>query len=186
MRKLYALFSIVVIVVFFTGFSNAQNNVAVGVQAGVALPLDDFGDIYDAGFGGQGTFAIRVSPNVDVTGSVGYLTWSGKDLDYTFSTIPILAGIRYYFREEKFNPYITGELGIHFTTVDVPTLIVRGLTISGISASDSFFGFGLGAGFLYQLSPKLNLDVNSKFSSISSSGGSSNYISIMAGLLVSL
>lgn len=45
MRKLYALFSIVVIVVFFTGFSNAQNNVAVGVQAGVALPLDDFGDI---------------------------------------------------------------------------------------------------------------------------------------------
>ena len=57
---------------------------------------------------------------------------------------------------------------------------------SVLGESDSFFGFGAGAGFLYQLSPKLSLDVNAKFSSISSSGSASSYINVMAGVLIAL
>ena len=69
------------------------------------------------GFGGQGNFAYHINPMLDVTASVGYLTWSGKEADYTFSSVPVLAGVRYYFGKDKFKPYVAGELGMHFTTV---------------------------------------------------------------------
>lgn len=181
------LLSVILLAVLFTGFINAQSKMAVGIQAGIALPMGDFGDGYDMGFGGTATFAYHINPMIDVTGSVGYLTWSGKEADYKFSSIPVLVGARYYFGQGKFLPYVAAELGMHFTTVDVPEVVIPGFgTYGGGSASDSFFGFGAGAGFLYQLSPKLNLDVNAKFSSISSSGSASSYINVMAGVLIAL
>ena len=181
------LFVALFIFTLFVGFSNAQSKMAVGAQGQVAVPLGDFGDGYKTGFGAQGTFAYHINPMLDVTGSVGYLTWSGKEADYTFSSVPVLAGVRYYFGKDKFNPYVTGELGIHFVTFDVPSVVIPGFgTIGGGSSSDSYFGFGAGVGFLYELNPKLNLDVAAKFNSISSSGSSSNYVSILAGVLFAL
>jgi hypothetical protein len=181
------LLSVLLLAVLFTGFINAQGKMAVGIQAGIALPMGDFGDGYDMGFGGQGIFVYHINPNLDITGSAGYLTWGGKEGDYTFSSIPILAGVRYYFGKDKFNPYVAGELGMHFYTFDVPEVVIPGYgTIGGGSESSSNFGFGFGAGFLYQLSPKLDLDVNAKYNSISGDGGSSNYIGIMAGVLIAL
>ena len=108
------LLFVLLLAVLFTGFINAQGKMALGVQAGIALPMGDFGDVYDMGFGGTATFAYHINPMLDITGSVGYLTWSGKDLDYTFSSVPVLVGVRYYFGQGKFHPYVTGELGMHF------------------------------------------------------------------------
>ena len=181
------LLSFLLIAVLFTGFTNAQGKIAVGVQGGIALPMGDFGDGYKMGFGGTGTFAYHVNPMLDVTASAGYLTWSGKDADFTFSSIPVLVGARYYFGQGKFHPYVAGELGMHFVSFEIPSYTIPGFgTFGGGSVSESYFGFGAGAGFLYQLSPKLDLDVNAKFSSISSEGSSSSYINIMAGVLVAL
>ena len=181
------LLSILLLAVLFTGFINAQNKMAFGLQAGVAIPMGDFGDGYDMGFGGQGNFAYHISPMLDVTASVGYLTWSGKEADFTFSSIPVLVGARYYFGQAKFNPYVAGELGMYFSTFDVPEIVIPGFgTIGGGSESGSDFGFGAGAGFLYKMGPNLDLDVNAKFNSISSEGDASNYISIMAGVLIGL
>lgn len=179
------LLSVLLLAVVFTGFINAQSKMAFGLQAGVAIPMGDFGDGYDMGFGGQGNFAYHISPMLDVTASVGYLTWSGKEADYTFSSVPVLVGARYYFGKDKFNPYVAGELGMHFVSVDIPTVTIGGFTFGG-SSSDSFFGFGAGAGFLYKMGPNLDLDVNAKFNSISSEGSSSSYISVMAGVLIGL
>ena len=69
------LLSVLLLAVLFTGFIHAQGKMALGVQGGVAIPMGDFGDAYKMGFGGQGTFAYHVNPMIDVTGSVGYLTW---------------------------------------------------------------------------------------------------------------
>jgi len=174
------LLSVLLLAVLFTGFINAQSKMAFGLQAGIAIPTGDFGDVYDMGFGGQGNFAYHINPMLDVTASVGYLTWSGKDADYTFSSVPLLAGLRYYFGKDKFKPYIAGELGVHFTSFDYE--------FSGVSysSSDSYFGFGAGAGFLYKMGPNLDLDVNAKYNSISTEGSSSSYISVMAGVLIAL
>lgn len=174
------LLSVLLLAVLFTGFINAQSKMAFGLQAGVAIPMGDFGDAYDMGFGGQGNFVYHINPMLDVTASVGYLTWSGNEADYTFSSVPVLAGVRYYFGKDKFKPYVAGELGMHFTSFDYE--------FEGISASssDSYFGFGVGAGFLYKMGPNLDLDVNAKYNSISTEGSSSSYISIMAGVLIAL
>ena len=181
------LLSVLLFAVLFTGFINAQGKMAVGVQGGIALPMGDFGDGFDMGFGGIGTFAYHVNPMLDVTGSAGYLTWGAKVGDATFSSIPVLAGVRYYFGQGKFHPYVAGELGLYFSTVDVPAVVIPGLgTFGGGTESGSDFGFGAGAGFLYQLSPKLDLDVNAKFSSIATEGSSSSFIRIMAGVLIAL
>ncbi len=181
------LLSVIVLTVLLAGFINAQSKMALGVQAGIALPMGDFGDGFDMGFGGIANFAYHINPNRDVTASAGYLTWGAKEGDVTFSSIPVLVGARYFFGKDKFNPYLAGELGIHFSTVDVPEVVIPGFgTIGGGSDSGSDFGFGVGAGFLYQLSPKLDLDVNAKFNSIATSGSSSSYISIMAGVLFAL
>jgi opacity protein-like surface antigen len=187
MIRSFSVLSLIIFVVLLAGFSNAQSKMAVGLQAGVAVPLGDFGDGYKTGFGGQGTFAYHLNPMFDVTASVGYLTWSGKDADYKFSSVPVLAGVRYYFGKDNFNPYLAGELGIHFVTFDVPTIVIPGYgTIGGGSESKSYFGFGAGAGFLYKMGPNLDLDVNAKYNSISTEGSSSSYISIMAGVLIAL
>jgi opacity protein-like surface antigen len=180
------LLSVLLLAVLFTGFINAQNKMAFGLQAGVAIPMGDFGDGFDMGFGGQGNFAYHISPMLDVTASVGYLTWSAKEGDATFSSIPVLVGARYYFGKDKFNPYVAGELGMHFSTFDMPEVVIPGVGTFGGSESSSDFGFGAGAGFLYKMGPNLDLDVNAKFNSISSEGDASNYISIMAGVLIGL
>ena len=182
------ILSVFVATILLAGFINAQGKMAIGFNGGIALPMGDFGDLYSMGFGGSALFVYHISPNADITGSAGYLTWSGKDSfsDYKFNSIPVLAGVRYSFGKGKFNPYVSGELGVHFTTVDVPEIVILGITVSGGSASDTFFGFGAGVGFLYQVGNNMDLDVNAKYNSVSSSGGSSNYISIMAGLLFGL
>jgi opacity protein-like surface antigen len=184
MRK---VLSVLFVVLFFAGFINAQGKMALGLNAGVALPMGDFGDGYDMGFGGNALFVYHASPNVDVTGSAGYLTWSGKEADYTFSSIPVLVGARYLFGQGKFHPYVGAELGMHFTTVDIPEIEIPGFgTFGGGSASDSNFGWGAGAGFLYQIGNNMDLDVNARYNSITGEGGSLDYVSILVGLLFGL
>ncbi|HEY7751674.1 MAG TPA: outer membrane beta-barrel protein [Ignavibacteriaceae bacterium] len=180
-------FFIVLAVVFLTaGFINAQGKMALGVNAGVALPMGDFGDGYDMGFGGNGLFVYHASPNVDVTGSVGYLTWSGKDSsDFTFSSIPVMVGGKYLFGKGKFNPYINAELGVHFVTFDTPEYTVFGQTVGG-SVSDTYFGWGIGAGFLYEIGKNMDLDFNARYNSIASEGSSSEYLSFLIGILFGL
>lgn len=96
--------------------------------------MGDFGDVYDMGFGGIGTFIYEINSNLSVIASAGYLTWSGKDAftDWTFSSIPVLAGLRYSFGKGKFNPFISGQLGMHFGTTDVPsqTLNIGGIMVT--------------------------------------------------------
>jgi len=182
------------LVLFVLAFSlsiNAQSK--VGIQGSLALPMGDFGDGYGLGFGGTATYMYMVNPNLAVTGSAGYVTWSGKDLldGATFSSIPVLAGVRYMFGGGgKFMPYGMAQLGMHFVSseVEIPSYTVGGFTVGGgtVSASDSFFGFGAGLGFLYQLSDKMNLDVNAGYDVISTSGSSSSYIGINAGVAIAL
>lgn len=174
--------SVLLVVFLVAGFINAQGKMALGFNAGIALPMGDFADGYDMGFGGNALFAYRVSPNADVTLSAGYLTWSGKDVldGSTFSSIPVMVGARYLFGQGKFNPYIAAELGMHFTNFNYEFMGVD------YSSSDSYFGWGAGAGFLYQIGNNMNLDLNARYNSIAAEGGSSDYVSVMVGLLFGL
>ena len=183
MKKIIILFAIILSA---TTLIHAQGKMALGINGGVALPLGDFGDGFDMGFGGNAIFIYHTSPNSDVTVTVGYLTWSGKDSsDLTFSSIPVMVGGKYLFGKGKFNPYINGELGVHFATAETPEYVINGQTYGG-SVSDTYFGWGAGGGFLYKLGQNMNLDFNVRYNGIASEGNSSNYVSILVGLLFGL
>lgn len=200
MKRLNSVLALFTIIVLFAGFTNAQSKMAIGVQGGIAIPMGDFGDAVDLGFGGQGNFAYDVSPFLQVTGSIGYTTWSYKTDSYTtsgsFNTVPLLAGIRYTFPAKGFKPYVMAQLGVHFIsskiTYDNIYYLIKANEINDVQAtyeyseSSTKFGFGAGAGFLLPLGPKLDLDVNATFNSISTEGSATNYIGIMAGVLVAL
>ena len=179
--------SVLFVVFFVAGFINAQGKMALGFNAGIAFPMGDFGDGFDMGFGGSAIFAYHASPNADVTVSAGYLTWSGKDeSNVTFSSIPVMVGGKYLFGKGKFHPYVAGELGAHFVSVDLPEYVIEGITFGGGSSSDTYFGWGAGAGFLYQIGNNMDLDFNAKYNMIMSEGNSSDYVSVMVGLLFGL
>ena len=183
MKKIFIVFAVILLA---PGFVHAQGKMALGINGGVALPMGDFGDGFDMGFGGNAIFVYHASPMSDFTASVGYLTWSAKDTgDVTFSSIPVLLGGRYLFGKGKFNLYVAGELGAHFSSVDTPEYVILGQTYGG-SVSETYFGWAAGAGFVYGVGKSMDLDFSAKYNMIISEGNTSDYISFMIGLLFGL
>lgn len=176
------LFTIIILLLFVSSYSSAQSKMALGGNVGIALPMGDFGDAFKTGFGANAVFLYNFNENIDLTGSLGYFTWTSKASDdLTFSSIPILVGARYNLSQmSSLLPYGVVELGFHSVTAKAK---VFGTTVS---ASETDFGFGLGAGFYYPINEKAKIDVNAKYNVISADGGSDGYLSICAGVLFSL
>lgn len=99
-------------------------------------------------------------------------------------------GARYYFVKGAVKPYGAAELGLHFTSSsDIDVTYNNGFqtikrTVPG--SSDSNFGFGFGGGAVFQANSNLMLNGELKFNIISTSGSSSNYLSVQGGVLFSL
>lgn len=163
------------VLVFFAASANAQSGkMYVGGQVGISLPMGDFSDAYNMGFGFLGNFYYGINQNIELTGSLGYLHWGldAEGADGGFSDVPLLAGARYYFQRSAFTPYALAELGLHFRSFsfEVPFF-------GTIDESDTEFGLGFGAGFLYDLGA-MQLDVNAKINIISDQ----NHITLLGGL----
>ena len=194
------LFSVLVVLVFFTGLINAQGKISLGVNGGTAIPSGDFGDDFDLGWGGNALFVYHISPNADITGSAGYLFWNAKDMedgtssDVTFSSIPVMIGARYLFGKEKFFGYGSAEIGAQFTTLDLPEVDLGEGEVFGGSESNTYFGWALGVGALYKINEKIDLDLSAKYNmmivgeedSWNQESTSVDYISVMLGVLFAL
>jgi len=189
------IFSVLIVLFLFVGLINAQNKMALGFSGGAAIPTGDFADGFDLGWGGNALFVYHLSPNADFTASAGYITWSGKDsIDATYSSIPVLLGIKYLFGKGKVHGYGIGELGVHFTTLDLPEVdLGEGETFGG-KQSNAYFGWAIGAGLLYNISDKVDLDFSAKYNMIlvgeensyDQKSTSVDYFSVMLGLLFAI
>jgi hypothetical protein len=165
--------TVVAIIFLLIGTANAQQGkMFAGGQVGISLPMGDFGDAANMGFGFLGNFYYGLNQNLDLTASVGYISW-GSDADgASFSNVPILAGIRYYFQRSQFTPYGVAELGINNMSFTYDSEY-----FGSYSATSSDFGLNLGAGFLYNLG-NMDLDINAKINIISDT----NNLTLFAGL----
>ncbi|MBI1932911.1 MAG: hypothetical protein HYS24_10285 [Ignavibacteriales bacterium] len=164
---------IVVILSFLTLTINAQEGkIHVGGQVGLSLPMGDFGDAANMGFGFLGNFYYGINQNIDLTASLGYIAW-GTDADgASFSNIPIVVGGRYYFQRSNFTPFLAAELGINNLSFTYDSEY-----FGEYSATSSDFGLGIGGGFLYALG-NMDLDVSAKINIISDT----NNLTVFAGL----
>ncbi len=145
----------------------------IGVDAVVAIPVDDWADLSDLSLGGLVRFEHLVIPNVAITGRAGYLHDLVNHDNVSVGHVPLLAGARYYFVEGDSSPFVGGELGFAIwwasATVDTAygsvsdsdTEVELALTLSGgyragafnfggglyVPSVDDAFGFFLHAGF---------------------------------------
>lgn len=176
------------IAVFAISFANAQSKMAASVQGLLSLPTGDFGDGAGTGFGATGTFIYSINPMLDVTASVGYITWGSKEniqgFEVSTSDIPIVVGLRYAFGRGQFLPYGSAEAGLHVLSSSVKGTVF-GFPVDE-SETETKFGIAPGVGFLYKLNPKTSLDVSAKYNLIFTEGSSTTHFSVSAGVAFGL
>lgn len=153
--------SIIMVVLALSGSVLFAGGLSYGINGELAMPMGDFGDMANMGFGGtvQGEYAIN--EQIIGTASAGYLMWSGKDawedMDYSWTCIPIKAGAKY-----AFGPlYGIFELGIYMFSFEFDYEFM-GYSISGDDSS-SEFGFAPGIGYQMKLGEKMKLDLSIQY-----------------------
>jgi len=150
MKTTRILFAVIALFIISSSSVFAQNG-RFSIGANVAMPMGDFGDAAGVGFGGSLRYEMPVGDNLGLTGTVGYLTFGGKDFfdGINFNLIPIMVGAKYYFTEQQ-NGFYAG--------------IAVGMTSSSTSAegSESSTVFTWAPGIGYHLDNiDLGLDYNS-------------------------
>ncbi|NWF89763.1 MAG: outer membrane beta-barrel protein [Ignavibacteriaceae bacterium] len=163
------------------GVSQAQNKMCLNIGGNVLLPMGDFGDAANLGFGGTAQFEMQFMPQLVGTAHAGYIIWGTDVDDVDFSAIPVMVGAKYYFMPNS-GFYGHGQLGLYFMSVTTPKIVTPIGTFGGDSESDSEFALSLGAGYELPLSPKLMLDLSGAFLIISDA----NNINLRAGVKFSL
>jgi hypothetical protein len=135
MKKITLYAAMIAVAMLVSMKASAQGQKSIGAGIDIMLPVGSFADAWGTGFGGTAEFDYSLTPKTSVTGKIGYLTWSGKNLPSgvtaTYSGVPVLAGIKFYprFTQQGSPVRVYGhlELGLmvgsvsgsgHYTTVE--------------------------------------------------------------------
>lgn len=160
----------------FFGFANAQGNMAVGAGLVVSLPMGDFGDAANTGFGGTAAFELGFTPQLVGVGNIGYIMWGTDAEDFDFSAVPVLAGVKYYFMPGV-GFYGLGQIGLTFLSASTPSFNFGSFEVESQSETSTEFTFNIGAGYEVPVSPTVSLDFTGMFNLISDA----NNIQLRAG-----
>ena len=175
------LLKVILIALSLFSISNAQSNMAVGAGLVVSLPMGDFGNAANLGIGGPAAFELKFQPQLVGVGHIGYISYSTESDAFSFSSVPLLVGAKYFFQPAS-GLYGIGQLGLNIisTTVETPSYSIFGTSYGGgsVSASSSEFTLALGAGYEMPISSNLIFDVSGAINVISNF----NNIQIRAGV----
>ena len=175
-RTIFAMLT----VLSFAGVAglSAQEGIKVGIGGGAQLPTGDYGDFDKMGWliGGDVTYWLTGAP-VGIRADVQYAQTSHKNnIDGNSKVLGGLAEVVYAFgtSADQLRPYILGGVGYYQVKVEV--------TGFG-SAEESKVGFGGGAGVAFKVGTgTTRFFIEGKFVSVSTSGSSTTFIPLRAGL----
>ncbi len=173
---------LLILLVIISTYSFGQNKLSVGLKSGVSIPVGDFSSSYDSGFGIDLNVLYSFDEIADLILSSGFTLLNGQGIgggESTFTTIPLTAGVKYYMSRTKLKPYLVGEIGASFNTVESDIKTIVGTASFEISNTNLTFSSGLGVA--YFLNEKLQIDFVSKFNFIDTEVSSSNFIDIKIG-----
>jgi len=156
---------LIVVLLSFTSL-NAQNKMSLGGGLVVSLPMGDFGESANTGFGATAVFELSFMPQLVGVANIGYISY-GTDVDeVSFSTVPLLFGVKYFF-VPGIGFYGIGQLGFNFfsTSVEVPSVFGYGGGSTSLTSTE--FTFVIGAGYQLPVSSNIYLDFNGTFNLIS-------------------
>lgn len=157
MKKTFVLLA----ALFIGATSFAQHQLNAGVEVG--LPSGNLGLGNGTGFGASAKYLYNLNDNSAITGSLGFISFGGKNGGTSTSAIPFKAGYRYAFAGSENGFYVEPQLG--FTS----------FSFSGGGGSLSGFTFAFNGGY------KVNkFDISARYESTSVTGGSLPFIGIGA------
>jgi hypothetical protein len=121
MKKLFVVLVAIVLVASFASAQNlwGQGKMSAGGGVELALPMGTWGDVVGIGIGGFGLFQYGITPEILLTGQIGYTSWMEKEVATVKSSanaLTILAGGKYNFGN---NFYGMVQLGIYSLTQKV-------------------------------------------------------------------
>jgi len=160
------ILSLLIVFLFSVTSLNAQNKMSLGAGLVVSLPLGDFGDAANTGFGGTAIFELGFMPQLVGIGQIGYIVYGTESDAVDFSSVPLLFGVKYYF-VPGIGFYGIGEIGLNFfsTTVEIPSFF--GYGGGSVSETSTEFTFVIGAGYQLPVGSNVYLDFNGTFNLIS-------------------
>jgi len=182
--------SIILSLLFFSsGYS--QSDFAVGVNAGLSLPVGQLTEFYQSGYGANVQFMYLFSENFLVTFTVGYDIWDVDqdalnkkledqdktfrlEIDSHFRIIPVYIGVRYYMAKGKHRPFFSFDFGGYsyefkltghavntIPGADIPRVPIPDQTETGTEST-----LALGLGYFHKLSKHWYLEIHSKYNVI--------------------
>lgn len=154
-----------------------MNNMSIGLNGTLSIPIGDFNDIAKMGYGLSGSFFYELSERFEATGTLGFISWGADKIEVantsveateSQTTIPILVGARYYFEDRELNPYATAELGLHIFSSPGTKSVINGFETDLTKGETNLnFGFGFGGGVVYELDSSIKVDGNLMYNVIS-------------------
>jgi len=190
MKKLF-LAGIVMLLVFAVAApTSAQGKFVISVGPDVLLPMGTFGDHSGIGFGGSVRGQYNFTPMASAGLTVGYFTWSAKDVTTSavtvtgakLSGIPIRVFGKYYFMPEgALRVYGIAELGFFIASVTVPSQTFFGFTTPEVTGSETDFNYAPGVGIELPAG-KMHVDISIRYDGIATTGSSSGSIAGRVGL----
>ena len=144
MGKIVLNIIIIALVTFISKNTYAQTNMSVGAGFDIMMPVAFFSNNWSTGFGGTAEFDYAITHKSNLTGKIGYILWSAKDLpsgiSSSFKGVPLLIGLKYFpqFMPKSlpFRLYFHMELGALFSSVSISG---NSLANSSESATDYAF-----------------------------------------------
>jgi opacity protein-like surface antigen len=179
------IFLLMVLSLFAININAQEGKMHVGAGLELALPIGDWSDAAGTGIGGTARFEYAFTEKIVGMVTAGYISFGGKDVgsfSYSYSAVPFLPGVKYYFQNGL---YGMAELGLHFFSFEFesPAFNFGGFSSGGTtSTSESEFTLSLGAGYETKVSDNLYLDANVKFAIVSNA----NYLGARVGVKMPL
>jgi len=155
--KRTALLSVLFLLIAAPVFAAPPNYVAL--KLGGYFPQNSDLDNFDTGFNGEIALGHYFNPNVALEFSVGYLESSGSDAGVSgdITSYPILLSIKGVAPVPGGELYVLAGGGIYITELEASALGVN------VSSDDNPFGFQLGVGGNFNLSPNVFLCIEAKY-----------------------
>ncbi len=164
----------------------------VGGQLELCLPMGEYADKVDAGFGFVGNFHYGVQPRLWLVGSVGYESFPRKNanasIDGSDGSFFIHAGARYELSEgDGVIPYVGAKIGLHYWSWS----ITQKQFVGSYESSESDISIGLSPmfGVLYPITETITLDAALKYTILvrdKNNGNDATHFAIQAGVLIPL
>ena len=166
----------------------AQNKFNAGASFNIGFPSNSLVDLTETGIGGSVIGEYVFSENVSVMLSASYQNFpgisegiavQGKVINFSVNSIPILAGVRYYFSPEFFGLV---DAGVNFlrATADIYQVYTEEKISSDYKAR---FAGEVGAGYCYKLADPSVFEISGAYQIVKDSY---NSFSLKLGILILL